>query len=211
MPITRLILLIVVMGGLTLMLVQNLSPTLSLVFLGMRTIPLPLSLWILLSITAGAATTVLISSLLKFINYPPVSAPKPSPTNSESSTASPRDKSTTVRNSASNTKEYTEKNEFDDWETDDNEDNDWEESEQSSTFEPQSTSKNASQSSSVYSYSYKEPKNTAAGKSESIYDADYRVIVPPYQPSDREQTEEEDEDDWNFLEDDDFEGKDERF
>jgi len=64
------------------------------------------------------------------------------------------------------------------------------------------TSQNNSRTSSVYSYSSQAPKNTAVGKTESIYDADYRVIVPPYQESSKNQV--TDDDDWDFFEDDDF-------
>ncbi len=55
-------------------------------------------------------------------------------------------------------------------------------SQDSQTYERQQEPKSSSQSGSVYSYSYREPKNTAVGKTESVYDADYRVIIPPYQP-----------------------------
>jgi hypothetical protein len=41
------------------------------------------------------------------------------------------------------------------------------------------------------------------GKTESVYDADYRVIIPPYQESGKTQV--TDDDDWDFFEDDDFE------
>ena len=106
--------------------------------------------------------------------------------------------------------------EFDDWETNSGRDDDWnfdENSESapipnsqaqqprdSTTYERQSEAKSSSRSGSVYSYSYREPKNTAAGKTESIYDADYRVIIPPYQPPTTNQA---DDDDWDFFEDDD--------
>ena len=39
------------------------------------------------------------------------------------------------------------------------------------------------------------------GKTESVYDADYRVITPPY----RETNTPKDEEDWGFEDDDDFE------
>ncbi len=64
MAVIRLILLVAVLGGLTLLLVQNWSPVLSLVFLGMRTQPLPLAMWILFSTATGAFTSVLISYLV---------------------------------------------------------------------------------------------------------------------------------------------------
>lgn len=69
MAVIRLTLLVTVLGGLTLLLVQNWSPVLPLVFLGMRSQPLPLALWILFSTAAGAGTSLLITSLFKLSNY----------------------------------------------------------------------------------------------------------------------------------------------
>jgi hypothetical protein len=206
MALIRLILLVVILGGLTLLLVQNWSPALPLFFLGARTRPLPLALLLLFSTAAGAATSILISTLLKFANSfaeakPKISSrprataprsrttPRPEPTPSARSSVPPAN------------------NEFDDWETGDQENDDWAVEDQPKTENPnpaqrQEKPKNTSGSGSVYSYNAQEPKNTAVGKTESVYDADYRVIIPPYQPSTTNQT---DEDDWNFLDDDDFE------
>lgn len=69
MPLIRLILLLVVLGSLTLLLVQNWSPVLPLVFLGMSTQALPLAVWILLSVAAGAFTSLLITGFFKMSNY----------------------------------------------------------------------------------------------------------------------------------------------
>jgi hypothetical protein len=57
---------------------------------------------------------------------------------------------------------------------------------------------------SVYSYSYRESSNSGVGKTESVYDADYRVITPPYHQPDTV----EDDDDWGFDDDDDVEDSD---
>lgn len=215
MNIIRLTLLIVTLGGLALLLVQNFSPALPLVFLGMRTQPLPLALWILFSITAGGLSSLLISTLLKFTNY---ITPEPSTKTSKSKASAPRvnrnyreetipppSSSREYVNQTDNTT-INEFDEFDDWETDDSQADDWEytapRQPQPKTDSEQKTSKTASQSNSVYSYSSQAPKNTGVGKTESVYDADYRVIIPPYQPAESDQS---DDDDWSFFEDDDFE------
>ncbi|MEH1932897.1 MAG: LapA family protein [Nostoc sp.] len=229
MAVIRLILLVAVLGGLTLLLVQNWSPALSLVFLGVRTQPLPLAIWILFSTATGAFTSVLIATLFKLSNYF-VRGQRRTP---ESSTAtSPRAKATRREEPTSrpasppppaSKKEEPSNDEFDDWETNGSKDDDWnfdEKSEEapnpnpqaqpprdSTTYERQSEAKSSSQSGSVYSYSYREPKNTAAGKTESIYDADYRVIIPPYQPPTTNQA---DDDDWEFFDDDDDDDDDKR-
>lgn len=187
------------------MLVQNLSPALPLVFLGARTIPLPLALWILFSTAAGGATTVLISILFKLISYPTVTIPKTPTANSQRPPVTPRSESKSADRPTSSAREYTSNSEFDDWETDNNEDIDWDETEQPRTNDRPKTP-NSSSSSGSYSYSYKEPKNTAAGKTESVYDADYRVIIPPHQPP----VEEQSDDEWDFLADDDFQDQDDR-
>ncbi len=224
----RLILLVVVLGGLTLLLVQNSSPALSLVFLGVRTQPLPLAMWILFSIAIGAFTSILIATLFNLSNY---FAAGKRQTPDRTTATSPRAKATrreepTSRPASSpppaSKKEAPTSDVFDDWETNGSRDDDWnfdEDSQEASTpnpqtqqprdsktYERQSEVKSSSASGSVYSYSYREPKNTAAGKTESIYDADYRVIIPPYQPPTTNQA---DDDDWEFF-DDDFEDDDKR-
>ncbi|MEA5601382.1 LapA family protein [Nostoc sp. UHCC 0252] len=231
MAVIRLILLVAVLGGLTLLLVQNFSPALSLVFLGVQTQPLPLAIWILFSTTIGAFTSILIATLFNLSNYFVAGQRQ---TSERRSTTSPRAKTTQREEPpsrpsnppppASKKEEPTTSDEFDDWETNGNTDDDWnfdEKSEaapkpnpeaqparDSKNYERQSEAKSSSQSGSVYSYSYREPKNTAAGKTESVYDADYRVIIPPYQPPTTNQA---DDDDWEFFDDDeDFEDDDKR-
>jgi hypothetical protein len=218
MAVIRLILLVVVLGGLTLLLVQNLSPALPLVFLGMRTQPLPLALWILFSIAAGAVTSLLIATLFKFNNSLSQQVSKASFT---STTTAPRVKQTPREETKPPSKsprkpvgttEYPTNNEFDDWETDPNQGDDWDEQESPHIPNPQTNPDQQApqkgfQSDSVYSYSSQEPKNTGVGKTESVYDADYRVIIPPYQPPTTNQT---DDDDWDFFEDEDFDDDDKR-
>ncbi|MEH2056071.1 MAG: LapA family protein [Nostoc sp.] len=220
MAVIRLILLVAVLGGLTLLLVQNFSPALSLVFLGVRTQPLPLAIWILFSTATGGFTSILIATLFNLSNYF-VTGQRQTP--NRVTATSPRAKTTRREEPTSrpvtppppaSKREEPSSDVFDDWETNGSGD-DWnfdEKSEgtptpnpqaqqprDSKTYERQSEAKSSSQSGSVYSYSYREPKNTAAGKTESVYDADYRVIVPPYQPP----TTKADDDDWEFFEDDD--------
>ncbi|MEA5502553.1 LapA family protein [Halotia wernerae UHCC 0503] len=235
MAVIRLILLVAVLGGLTLLLVQNWSPVLSLVFLGIRTQPLPLAMWILFSTAAGAFTSFLISTLFKLSHYfggqqrqTPLKSPTASPRAKANRREEPTSPSFSPPPRASRT-EYAASDvseDFDDWETKNNTNDDWDLDEKpteaptpnpqtqpfqnSQTYERQQEPKSGSQSGSVYSYSYREPKNTAAGKTESVYDADYRVIVPPYQPPANNQADNSNDDDWEFFEDDDFEDEDKR-
>lgn len=98
MAVIRLILLVAVLGGLTLLLVQNWSPVLSLVFLGVRTQPLPLAIWILFSTTTGAFTSILIATLFNLSNYF-VAGQRQTP--NRRSTTSPRAKATQREESTS--------------------------------------------------------------------------------------------------------------
>ncbi|MBG1267689.1 LapA family protein [Nostoc sp. WHI] len=225
MAVIRLILLVAVLGGLTLLLVQNWSPGLSLVFLGVRTQPLPLAMWILFSTATGAFTSLLIATLFNLSNY---FAPRQRQNSERTTASSSRAKATRRKEPTSSPPPASKKEEptsdvFDDWETNGSRDDDWnfdekseetptpnpqtQQSSDSKTYERQSEVKSSSGSGSVYSYSYREPKNTSAGKTESIYDADYRVIIPPYQPPTTNQA----DDDWEFFDDDDdFEDDDKR-
>jgi hypothetical protein len=69
MPLIRLVLVLVTIGGLAALAVSNWSPVLSLVFLGWPTPPLPLAVWVLGAIAAGAATTLAFNTLFSLSNY----------------------------------------------------------------------------------------------------------------------------------------------
>lgn len=222
MDIIRLILLVAVLGGLTLLLAQNWSPVLPLVFLGIQTQPLPLAMWILFSTTAGAITSVFISSLFNLSTYltrqqsPRLKSPAASPRNKQT-----RREETFERFSVSpppaGTTQSRSSDAVDDWDTNNSTDDDWDFEEKSNVapnpsseniqdrereVERQQQPKASSQSGSVYSYSYRQPKNSGVGKTESVYDADYRVIIPPYQPP-TTTNQKNDDDDWGFFDDDD--------
>jgi uncharacterized integral membrane protein len=96
-------------------------------------------------------------------------------------------------------------------------------------FEAKQEPKSSYRSGSIYSYSYREPRDSGVGKAEGVYDAEYRVIIPPHradpEPGDLDapkfnwsasepridvEREEggkdgEDEEDWGFEDDDEFE------
>ena len=220
MPVIRIVLLLVVLGGLTLLLAQNWSPVLPLVFLGMKTQALPLAIWILISVTAGAITSLLITALFKLSNYfaakqlwqrrRDVGAAQTS-----SNTRRTDAPSSANRSESSNTNSTS--SDASDWDTDSSGDDDWDFDEDAektknsqfkdevrdpTNYERQQQPKSSQQSGSVYSYGYREPNNSAVGKTESVYDADYRVIVPPPRQTDTVNQ----NDDWGF-DDDDLEDK----
>ena len=83
-------------------------------------------------------------------------------------------------------------------------------------YEVKQEPKTTTRSGSVYSYSYREPRDSGVGKAESVIgkpvvDADYRVIVPPFRSLDEEPippapTSAESADDWFDEDGDSFEG-----
>ncbi|MDJ0694162.1 LapA family protein [Mastigocoleus sp. MO_188.B34] len=257
MSVNRWIFLVVVLGGLTLFIAQNLSvvPPLPLVFLGVQTQALPLSIWILISIIAGAIAYELIASLLKLPNirqpqdtfksfsnrrdrqtktstrgYSQRYSTAAESRSEDNSTSPPRDTNRNQTRQYDSYDSWENAGEVDDWDFED-------EREETSAYyqdtkvRDTNTSRNNqttrsrsndddfdsdSDFDSGYSYNSREEKNSGVGRAESIYDADYRVITSPYKSSSAEQfdeaknQEEDYDDEWDFLEDDDFEVKDKR-
>ena len=214
MPVTRIVLLLLVLGGLALFAFSNLSPVLSLVFLGMQTAILPLSAWIGIAIAAGAIT----SFVLQFLSYlqrgystrrieEPDAAPPQSRSFRRESYANQAATGQTPYTPPPPPPETPKNSATSDWE--EKSDEDWDFDEERPTGTPQSDRSNyevkqepktGSQSGSVYSYGYREQSNSGVGKADAVYDANYRVITPPYQKP----VEPEEDDDWGFEDDEDF-------
>lgn len=209
MPVIRIVLLFIVVGGLALLAFSNLSPVLPLVFLGMPTAPLPLATWIGIAIASGVATSFFLQ-FLQFIQgtsnsfAEPDAAPQPTsfrreqePVYSRQTVTAPPPPVTPKTNTAS------------DWE--ENNAQNWEFEQQSTTKTPVApdqmgaTEQPKSSPSGVYSYSYREQdkKQAGVGKADAIYDANYRVINPPNTPSNPIKPDDDDED-WGFDDDDEF-------
>lgn len=198
----QIILLLAILGGLALLLVQNWSPVLPLVFLGLTTPALPLAVWIVVSIAAGGGTSLAIASLFKIANY--FAQPKPSRKRQVQPPPRPQPSS----NTSTKPPAQDSSNSADDWLEDPINDQDWqyEENTQDSenanvstqdsrSYEVNSQAKSSKRQGSVYSYSYREPENSREGKTESVYDADYRVLTPPYKSPNPAQ---DDDDDWGL-------------
>jgi hypothetical protein len=172
MPTIQLGLFLAIVLGLAGFTLQNLSPQLSLAFLGWRSPPLALGYLILGSIGAGIATGLLLLGILRFFGYL---------TWRQSQTPRPQPKAAAAPESNS------------DWDWDDRPPErpsqppppvdrpvdqanylreDW-------SYEVDQRPKSGSQSGSSYSYSYRDADKSGVGQRESVYDADYRVIVPP--------------------------------
>ena len=196
MAVIRLFLLLVVLGCLTLLLMQNWSPVLALRFLGVQSQPLPLAIWILFGVVAGAITSLFITACFKLSNLTTYPAPPRRKKVKVSSTGN----RTTPRSSESYTTTTQPKTDstvrdFNDWESNSGDDWDFAEEVQDTNKKPNpepqdtvrdntnyetNTAPKSSSRSGSYSYSYREPSNSGVGRTESVYDADYRVLTPPY-------------------------------
>lgn len=204
-----LIVLIVVIGGLALFAWQNWSPSLQLTFLGLKSRPLPISIWIIGALIAGVVTYLFIYGLFELSNYlfkQSLQSPRATSRTLQHQALSreSRDRysqSEEISNSQSSFKlnkdsELREEDEnIDDWKQETPRiSNSWDSSRkeqdiedtqksvsQDSTeknYEVEQEPKTESCSGSVYSYGYREPSGSGVSQTESVYDADYRVITP---------------------------------
>ena len=218
MAIIRIALLLVVLGGLSLLVAQNWLPVLPLVFLGISTQALPLAVWILMSIAAGAFTSLFITGLFKLSNYFAQPKLNKSRNVTRGSSAQPDEAYHSAASRPASNTESTPSDAGDDWDSDSTSDDDWDFEEDadktrnsssqddirdSTNYEVKQEPKSGYRSGSVYSYNYREPKNSGVGKTESVYDADYRVLTPPYRETDTAKKDE----DWGFEDDEEDENE----
>lgn len=200
MAVIRLFLLLVVLGCLTLLLMQNWSPVLALRFLGVQTQPLPLAIWILFGVVAGAITSLFITACFKLSNLSAYPAPprrkKVKVSSRGNRTEAPRSSESYTTTTTTQPKtDSSVRDNFNDWESNSGDDWDFAEEVQDTNKKPNpepqdtvrdntnyetNTEPKSSSRSGSYSYSYREPSNSGVGKTESVYDADYRVLTPPY-------------------------------
>ena len=204
-----LIVLIAVIGSLALFAWQNWSPSLQLTFLGLKSRPLPISIWIIGALIAGVVTYLFIYGLFELSNYlfkQNLQSPRATSQTlqHQAQSGESRDRysqSEEISNSQSSfnlnkDSELREEDEnIDDWKQETPRiSNSWDSSRkeqdiedtqksvsQDSTeknYEVEQEPKTESCSGSVYSYGYREPSGSGVSQTESVYDADYRVITP---------------------------------
>ena len=189
MTLLRLLLLLAIAGILTLFTLSNWGVLMQLVFLGIRSPALPLPFWILGAIAAGIITTLVITALFGLTRFtarrssdrkppkqrPPVEQSPYSGGYSYTPPKTPEPSRTQTRPSTTN-----------DWEEDasdwfDDSGADWtdEPNSKRTDYEVQREPKSSSRSGSSYSYTYREKEPSDPDRSNSVVDADYRVIIPP--------------------------------
>ena len=205
-----LVVLIVIIGGLALFAWQNWSPSLQLTFLGLKSVSLPISIWILGALVAGVITYLLIYGIFEFSNYffnQNLQSVKPTSRKFQyqDQPGESKDKYSHYQETSNYQSSFNlnkdlelreEEENIDDWEQEPPKiSNSWDSSTQEQVIgdtqksvSQDSTEKNyevkqepeiESWSGSVYSYGYREPSDSGVGQTESLYDADYRVITPP--------------------------------
>lgn len=191
MPILRLILLLGIASILLLFALQNWSPSIQLVFLGIRSPAFPLSLWVLGAIAAGILTALAIGGLFQVTG---LTAPKQvrrprsveQPRRSYSYQASPQPDPVRQPQPA-----RADEEDASDWFDDDTS---WDDAPADSSesrrkrteYEVPQEPKSGSRTGSGYSYSYRDPEDTNTKMPEPVVDADYRVIIPPHRNLDQD-------------------------
>jgi len=270
MPAISLVFLLVIVGGLTLFALQNWSPSLSLIFLGSPTPPLPLAVWILLLLAAGVMTGLSIAALFRWYSYlearslrrrpryeagsayPAGSSPPEESQASEtdfirrsqtryqahqqrdgvvekderyaknptpSAAASTKDdrgaKNPTPSAAASTKGDRGAKNSppsaaasnNDDWEQENKRSDDWDDTVSTDRLPRQSRGNEGDGTTkagpgqgtdSFYSYGSQDKSNSGVGKTEDVYEANYRVITPTVRS---EFDEGENDEDWGLDDD----------
>ncbi|MDB9315828.1 hypothetical protein PN462_22140 [Spirulina sp. CS-785/01] len=215
------LLLLLLISFFVILVLENWTPSLSLVFFGSRTIALPLSLWILGAIFAGLLTSLLI----QFLNRRPLPltpnpSPKPPPRNrNRREEYENRTRIQDEPQPRSQPRSDWEDPPSPDWETSTVDDG-WDierppeastiprpnfsrDKEATRSYEVRKKPVKDSQKGTVYRQRYQEgeekPEEQQEQQSESsnqnnIYEADYRVITPPYRKKEDSSNEEE----WEF-------------
>lgn len=69
MALIRLVLLLLAVGSVTLLLLQNQTPSLPLVFLGMQTQAWPMAVWLVAAIVLGVLTSIVLAGLSQLATY----------------------------------------------------------------------------------------------------------------------------------------------
>lgn len=199
-----LLLWVVILVGLAGLTLQNLSLSISLVFLGLRSPSIPLGFLIIGAIAAGVLTGLIVTGLLNLLNRFQ-RRPRPTPRTRGPQFRppwQPRSSNTDTSSQANNADSWDDGSDSWSWDSD----SEGEPANQVRSYEVEQQPKTTHQSGSTYSYSYRDDDQTGVGRPESVVEADYRIITPPYQSDDID-------DDYGFdedFEDDDFEDEDKR-
>lgn len=184
---------LVIVGGLALFVLQNSSVSLNLVFLGMSTLALPLGVWISIAVGTGFAIGAAIALLFNWSNYLQAGEPrrrqqanrstvnyssrKPSE-NWQKTGEYPRDSKDNIDNSLPEDSPILKTNIA----SDPGHLEEEEVSPSSEASSKRSTRHYPERSDSFSASESDNSNNLGVGRIENVYEANYRVIVPPKAP-----------------------------
>jgi len=197
--------LLAIVGSLALFAWQNSSPAIALVFLGMRSQAMPLAFWILLALLAGVLTQLLLTGLYQIglalapeADEPEVWGDGSWPDSPVDDRSRPEDRLDPEPAIADRWRDSPEPTVVDraqpsidlEDESDILEEDDWDEAPQPAptreldlgdrVYEREQQPRSQQRDGSVYSFSYRDATAFGAGRTEDVYDAEYRVLIPPY-------------------------------
>lgn len=219
------LIIIILLVCLVLFVLQN-QQSIPLVFFGTKTTSLPVGLWVLSFAGAGLLTSLFIQLLSQPGQKTPTSRQEfnPPPTSrrtmredfQEQEEQPPSYKQipqTPLYNVSENTQDWENEQDSEEWDietppaqpnpTPEYIEEKIEEIDQKISavdaphVEMQQTPKSTTRQGSVYSYTYREGRKKRDRSPKEVYDADYRVITPPYRDNTPQQTDrDDDEEDW---------------
>jgi uncharacterized integral membrane protein len=195
----KLLIIALFLGSLAIFVLQN-TQTISLVLFGSTIATLPVGIAILLSICAGIITSFILqiinqSRVRKYpqvypespnrntFNYPPKNRVKPDSRSSFKPEIKPVQKNDNYdepKNLKDSPKTQIQNNI----------------TKPVSDTESIENQENLTKKDTIYSYSYPKNKPKDINKTDNVYDANYRVIVPPYQQNEDQSLDDENEEDW---------------
>ncbi len=163
---------------------QNRQP-MSLVFFNSTPVTLPLAIWVFLFTAAGALT----STCLTYFNWIAFAGIAPKATEPDPPSFEPPKPPREYR-----TENMRGEDEWNIEEPPAEPTNLREDYDSTSTEEEYNDERDSSDS--TYSYSYREDHPSETSSREPVYDANYRVITPPYRQNLQQEEEDPDEEDW---------------
>lgn len=175
MALLRFIFILAVAGFLVIFTLSNSTVPMAIVFLGVQSPSLPLSLWILGAIALGIATTAAINILFGLARF--------TARRSERKTVRQSTKPAGVYTYGQQSPQSSANDDADDWFSDGGDDwTDEPRSQPKRDFESRQEPASGSRSGSTYSYTYRKPATPP-----EVVDADYTVIKPPTRKLDEDE------------------------
>ncbi|MDJ1175038.1 hypothetical protein [Roseofilum capinflatum] len=172
-----------VLGVSLLVVAQNLTPLMPVVFLGGKLPSLPLGIWLFIAFTLGLISSRLITIILQssksvrdYRDY--TDEPEPRSTQKANRTSTPPTQRSSRKNFFSKSQDSVDSSvdSEDDWEQASKPPQEWEEERSN----PVTWGNGDQESGNTYRSRPQPPERPTEKPKDTVYDADYRVIIPPY-------------------------------